>query len=274
MPQTHRGAQPRPRRQGADHRRDHQDRRARRESRQGQGPAPGKGPRARRLGRRHHRVPVSALKGQGIDKLLESILLDAEVLELKATFARPPRAAPSSRRRSSRAAARPRRSSCARHAEGRRRLHLRALQRQGEIADRRRRQADEERRPFDAVQGARLLRPAQCRRRIPRDGRASAQPPTLSAGAAERAAPEQARRARAADAGESFRQPRRGPAEGAQHHPQGRRAGLARGAQSLRSSRSRARRSTSRSSTPPSARSAKTTSCSPPPRMRSSSAST
>ena len=31
-------------------------------------------------------VPVSALKGDGVDKLLESVLLEAELLELKASY--------------------------------------------------------------------------------------------------------------------------------------------------------------------------------------------
>ena len=31
-------------------------------------------------------IPVSALKGDGVDKLLESVLLEAELLELKASY--------------------------------------------------------------------------------------------------------------------------------------------------------------------------------------------
>jgi hypothetical protein len=41
-------------------------------------------------------VDVSALKGQGVDKLLEMLVLQAEYLELKANPNRPPKAAWSS----------------------------------------------------------------------------------------------------------------------------------------------------------------------------------
>ncbi len=57
-------------------------------------------------------VPVSATKGIGIDELLENMAVLAEVDGTESFADRDRRAAPSSKRRSSRAADQPRRSSC------------------------------------------------------------------------------------------------------------------------------------------------------------------
>ena len=101
--------------QRADRRRDQQDRQARSESRPREA-----GARRRRAcmpeeyGGEAQFIPVSAKTGEGIDELLDAILLQAEVLELKAPKDAPAQGHRHRSRASTRARARSRRCSCSR----------------------------------------------------------------------------------------------------------------------------------------------------------------
>ena len=90
-----RGDQPRPRRQGADHRRHQQDRHARRERRAGQAGPRRQGRPRRGVRRRGRRLRDLRQEADGIDELLEMILLEADILELKAAATGPPAASSS-----------------------------------------------------------------------------------------------------------------------------------------------------------------------------------
>ena len=94
-----RGHQPRQGGAGPDRRRGEQDRQAGREPRPDAHQAVGVRPGARGLGRRRRfSSNVSAKTKQGVDKLLEMLALQAELLELQApTRTRPPRATSSRR---------------------------------------------------------------------------------------------------------------------------------------------------------------------------------
>jgi translation initiation factor IF-2 len=84
MPQTKEAIHARQGRRRADRGGDEQDRQARRQPRTPEERTGGRRRGARRLRRRIAVRPVSAKTGQGIDALLEQVLLQAEVLELKA----------------------------------------------------------------------------------------------------------------------------------------------------------------------------------------------
>ena len=105
-------------------------------------------------------VPVSATKGTGIDQLLENMVVQAEVMELKAS----PTATPRGTVIEAQVEAGPRtdrdRDRANGHAESGRAFHLRRLRRQGEIARRRSRQADQRQPALHAGEGARLYRSA------------------------------------------------------------------------------------------------------------------
>ncbi len=105
--------------------------------------------------------PVSALKGTGIEQLLEMILLQAEMLELKAEP--DGGAARHGHRGADRAGARPDGDGDHPHghAEGRPGVHLRQFQRQGEVADRRQGPADQGGAALDA--GAKCWDSPGCR---------------------------------------------------------------------------------------------------------------
>ena len=99
-------------------------------------------------------VPVSATKGTGIDELLENMVVQAEMMELKASPTATPRgtvieaqveAGPRTDRDGHRADG---------HAQSGRAVHLRRLRRQSEVAGRRSRQADQVGRALDAGEGS------------------------------------------------------------------------------------------------------------------------
>ncbi len=124
--------------------------------------------------------PVSATKGTGIDHLLEMLVLESEMLELKAN----PSSAPARHGHRGAGGSRPRpdrdHHRSHRHVEGGRPVHLRPVLGQGEGDARRSRQADQGSRPVHARQDHRIFRPAQRGRRTRRDGSRRNPPSTLS----------------------------------------------------------------------------------------------
>ena len=206
-------------------------------------------------------VPVSAIKGTGINDLLEMILLQADVLELKANpkaeAGRNHHRVPGRRRPGTgRDRHRP-----ARHAPGRRRARLRRPLGQG---------PRDVRRPGPPAQGGaardprpdhRLVgHPRQRRGVRGRQERPGGREPRRGGGAA----PEEGRFDRDSPEGglrrAAFRQHRRHPAAVAQGHHQDRRLRLRRGRPPACSRASRAPRCRSRSSPPTSGSSPRTTS--------------
>ena len=90
MPQTIEAIQPRQGGEGADHRRDQQDRQAGRQSgARAHRTAAARSAGRRSLGGETLAVEVSATKKTNLDKLLEAISLQAELLDLKANPDRP-----------------------------------------------------------------------------------------------------------------------------------------------------------------------------------------
>ena len=146
---------------GSDHRRHQQDGQARRQSARASAPnCCSTKCSSNRWAATMLDVEVSAVKKTGLDKLLETILLQAEVLELQGGPRRPRRGP----RHRSQARSRPRcggdRAGAARHAQRRRHRRRRHRVRPRPRADRRQGRAGQGSRPLDPGRGAGLYRRA------------------------------------------------------------------------------------------------------------------